>query len=91
MPRFGCGPHQSIEKSSDFDKSSISSIEHLNKILNISLRIIHDVVIRVNDQFMRFVEIIVFIIHNRDIQNLFFRFHMGHMYCKQKVETLFSR
>ncbi|KAG7008491.1 hypothetical protein G7Y79_00005g016320 [Physcia stellaris] len=26
--------------------------------------------------------------HNRGIQNLFFRSHMGHMYCKQGVETL---
>ena len=68
MPRFGCEPHQNIGKSSDFDKSSISSIEHLNKALNISLRVIHDVVTRVNDQFMRFVEVIALMMHNASKQ-----------------------
>ena len=68
MPRFECGPHQSIGKSSDFDNSSISSFEHFNKALNISLDRFHDVVTRVNDQFMHFVEVIALMMHNASKQ-----------------------
>ena len=68
MSRFECESHQSIEKSSDFDKSSISSFEHFNKALNISFNRIHDVVTRVNDQFMHFVEVITLMMHNASKQ-----------------------